>query len=324
MSTSGKDFYNIENEPQNLLNPIPELKDDSLITKDILKHVQHMAIKNMRNVADEKMEINPLLLIVLRIFSKHRDKVFNFIDVGCAFGDCLFRLEYLKYLKNYNFNIHSIGIDPLITNYKEVPSRYNGDELKSINEVYKRGLQLFTNLIECAISTEEGEHDFYVQEALDCSSLNKINTSKITHEETSDDNFFLPTRGKVAKKIITTKEIKKVPVKKLSSVIEEHNLNDEIIHFLKVDAQGQDLNVIKSCEKYLKNVALIMLETTMPYITNGTLYENSTNFKQDMMFFKKNNFKLIKMKKLLHDDADVLLYNKSLLTPEGGKWQWLY
>ena len=86
----------------------------------------------------------------------------------------------------------------MITNYKQIPFRSKEDELRSINEVYKRGLDLFTNLIECAISTEEGEHDFYVQEALDCSSLNKINKYKITHEDTSDDNFFLPTRSKVA------------------------------------------------------------------------------------------------------------------------------
>ena len=40
------------------------------------------------------------------------------------------------------------------------------------------------------------------------------------------------------------------------------------IHFLKIDTQGNDLNVLKGCEQYLSKILFIQTE----YTTNGEYY----------------------------------------------------
>lgn len=217
----------------------------------------------------------------------------NYIDVGIARGLVLTHLQELGLRLE---NVNSIGIDPLLEEYLKL----------------ENCLSNYTALLPNAISLKDDEEcDFYVQQSLNCSSLNKINKSYITNTKDGGDNFYLPSdRNSVLNTIKTIK----VSTKKLSTIIEEQRLDNEIIHFLKIDAQGQDLNVIKSCGKYLKNVLLIMVETTMPDIENGTLYENSTNFKQDNEFLEKNGFKLLGFEKLLEDDADALYFNESLVS----------
>ena len=80
---------------------------------------------------------------------------------------------------------------------------------------------------------------------------------------------------------------------------------------MKVDAQGNDLNVIKSGEIYLKNIMFIVMESNSD--TTSTLYENTTKFTEDYEYLKSHNFELITKEILLRDDYDCLYYNKELI-----------
>ena len=67
-------------------------------------------------MGDYHAEINPLLLTVLKLLNKRGDKVINSIDIGCAIGDCNFRMEYLKHKENYNRSLIQLIIDSMIKN----------------------------------------------------------------------------------------------------------------------------------------------------------------------------------------------------------------
>lgn len=219
-------------------------------------------------------------------------KLINFIDVGVANGMIL---KHMIDLGMKLENINAIGVDPLLKDYYLSRKNY---------------LSKYNTLFNYPISVQDDiESNFFVQKDISCSSLNEINIDYISNKK-SNNKFYLPDNRK---NVIITDNVIKVNTKKLSTLIKDLKLDNEIIHFLKIDAQGQDLNVIKSCEEYLKNVLFIMVETTMPNIENGTLYKDSSNFKQDNNFLEKNNFKLLRLEKLLESDADALYYNNSLI-----------
>jgi hypothetical protein len=78
-----------------------------------------------------------------------------------------------------------------------------------------------------------------------------------------------------------------------------------------VDAQGNDLNVIKSLGNYLNNVMFIVIESNSD--NTSTLYKNSTSFSVDYAYLKSCNFELITKEILLRDDYDCLFYNTNLI-----------
>lgn len=217
----------------------------------------------------------------------------NFIDVGSANG------MILLHMKNAGFNINnvnSVAIDPLLD---IVYNRYNTN-LKNYKHFFNNAISLY----------EKSDVDFYVQMEKACSSLNEINSEYITHDNNQEDQFYLP-ENRIH--VIKTEKIIKVNINKLSSIIKKIKIENDIIHFLKIDAQGQDLNVIKSCEEFTKNIMFIMIETTQPSITNGTLYKNSSTFKEDHEYLVSKNFELVCLETLLYSDADALYYNKDLI-----------
>jgi hypothetical protein len=111
------------------------------------------------------------------------------------------------------------------------------------------------------------------------------------------------------KKIVKTKTLKNI-IKK--------NLKNEIIHILKIDAQGNDLNIIKSIGNYLNNVMFIVMKSNSDIIT--TLYKNSTHFSEDYAYLKSHNFELLTKEILLRDNFDCLYYNINLIQNFDFNW----
>jgi hypothetical protein len=110
--------------------------------------------------------------------------------------------------------------------------------------------------------------------------------------------------------ITTIIEQKEVETQPLKTIIEK-DLKNEIIHILKIDAQGNDLNVIKSAGNLLTNVMFIVMESNSD--TTTTLYKNSTHFAEDCSYLKSRDFELITKETLLRDDMDCLYYNTKLI-----------
>jgi FkbM family methyltransferase len=178
------------------------------------------------------------------------------IDIGSNVGDITRELIQDK----NNFVISVEPIPYLANNLKNLES--NHSNLKVIN---------------CAISDEDGEQTFYINEPHCTSSLKKFN------DEVKNK---WPNRLDYKEKII-------VKTIKLSTLIEELSLQNEIISFLKIDTQGSDLDVIKSSEKYLSNIKEIKCET---FITdkNNDLYIDESKSDEVIEFMNQNNFILTK------------------------------
>jgi FkbM family methyltransferase len=178
------------------------------------------------------------------------------IDIGSNVGDITRELIQDK----NNFVISVEPIPYLANNLKNLES--NHSNLKVIN---------------CAISDEDGEQTFYINEPHCTSSLKKFN------DEVKNK---WPYRLNYKEKII-------VKTIKLSTLIEELSLQNEIISFLKIDTQGSDLDVIKSSEKYLSNIKEIKCET---FITdkNNDLYIDESKSDEVIEFMNQNDFILTK------------------------------
>lgn len=178
------------------------------------------------------------------------------IDIGSNVGDITRELIQDK----NNFVISVEPIPSLANNLKNLES--NHSNLKVIN---------------CAISDEDGEQTFYINEPHCTSSLKKFN------DEVKNK---WPNRLDYKEKII-------VKTIKLSTLIEELLLQNEIISFLKIDTQGSDLDVIKSSEKYLSNIKEIKCET---FITdkNNDLYIDESKSDEVIEFMNQNDFILTK------------------------------
>jgi FkbM family methyltransferase len=257
--------------------------------EDVFKETEQYVFNNLINVTQLNIindiksssifKIIDFLNIVLHKFNK-----INFIDVGCAIGD-------VRNLIKHN-NLFSIGIDPLIEKYK---NRCN-NTLSSYNILY-----------DVAVDIEEGEKKFNITSSLDTSSLYDFNT-ELTSDENNKSYFYIPKSN--IDFITNIVETKQVRTKTLKNIIEK-DLKNDIIHILKVDAQGNDLNVIKSLGNYLNNVMFIVIESNSD--NTSTLYKNSTSFSVDYAYLKSCNFELITKEILLRDDYDCLFYNTNLI-----------
>ena len=223
-------------------------------------------------------KIAEFLNVVLRKFQK-----INCIDVGCAIGDFRNLITHA--------NVFSIGIDPLIEQYKH----------------WHNHLNKFTILHNVAIDNVSGKKMFNITNSRDTSSLFEFNT-ELTTSECNLTHFYIPPS--VIHQITTIIEQKEVETQPLKTIIEK-DLKNEIIHILKIDAQGNDLNVIKSAGNLLTNVMFIVMESNSD--TTTTLYKNSTHFAEDYSYLKSRDFELITKETLLRDDMDCLYYNTKLI-----------
>jgi len=232
---------------------------------------------NIQNTSIFKIA-NFLSLILNQI-----DKI-NIIDVGCAIGDFLHIIEHK--------NIFIIGIDPLHKYYN-----------------IQQNLSKYSVLYDCAIDLDNNDKMFNITPGKDCSSLYDFNIDQITNDITNTTHFYMPNYRMFESCSVI--EQKKVKCSTLKDIIIENNLETNIIHILKVDAQGNDLNVIKSLENYINNILFIVMESNSE--NTSTLYKNSSTFNEDYEYLTLNNFELIGKEILLRDDYDCLYYNKSLL-----------
>lgn len=191
----------------------------------------------------------------------------NLIDVGCV-GEKL-PSPWKKYKKKIDT---ILTFDPLAEDYqvKEIDSKvihYN-----------------------CAVFSQEGDRPFYIYNKEACSSLFRMNQGFLT--ETFDE---------VLEKY-QLKKIIQVNCVRLDTLIDESNINFD---FLKVDAQGADLEVVKSLGRYLKEqIVGIHIELLFK-----PLYEGACLFSEADSFLRDHGFYLIKsIRRKKHPFFDDFLY----------------
>lgn len=87
-------------------------------------------------------------------------------------------------------------------------------------------------------------------------------------------------------------ETYEVETTRLDTFIELYNLQDTKIDFLHIDAQGVDLDVLKSLGKYIKNVESGVIETVKE--KEKSIYMNQVNTLENVEQFLKENKFIIK------------------------------
>jgi FkbM family methyltransferase len=94
---------------------------------------------------------------------------------------------------------------------------------------------------------------------------------------------------------ITQKQIGTIDLIKLSDFVIENNIPK--INLLCMDIQGYELNVLKGCDEYIKNIDFIIMEEPKPIINTEYLpinvhskYINAPTSEEIKLFMNKHNF----------------------------------
>ncbi len=207
------------------------------------------------------------------------------IDVGCFIGKFLRRFSQRVYPP-----VWSIGIDP----------------------VRHPHVQPYSVFVEAAVARgPEQERTLYEYTDPSCNSLLRMDAANITHDPSQR-----ATRWFVDRSIEGLVRTRTVPVWPLSRLIEVHGLQEEVIHFLKIDAQGTDLDVFLSLGRYLPHCLFVQLETVYSGDRRIRLYEGQTIFEDERPVIEREGFRLIQVydhgRVGASPEADVIFVNTRL------------
>lgn len=239
----------------------------------------HFEISERRQV--EVLELLAAALNKLRI-----DSVV-YIDVGAACGDVLALLQLRSGLRK---TVFSIGIDPIdVTAHRN----YSGYVLGAIS------------------SGPEDLADFHRYSSSDCSSLRLMNPSNVSHDsaDIAKGLYFTPVI------VEQLEETLKVPTFRLDTLIRQYGLADEVLHFVKIDAQGSDLDAFLSLGEFTGNCLFLRIETVMPVAGAPVrlLYEGQTTWAEDRATIEAAGFRLLNISHFgVTPEADVTFVNAKL------------
>ena len=190
-----------------------------------------------------------ILKLVKKIVKNNKDKI-NFIDVGSNIGDkSLFFARNLLNQNIQNFHVHSIE-----------PTEFAFNKQKknlSLNKILSKKISL---------------HNYFI------SNRKKKNVSTYSSWNLKKNNNSHNIHGGVLKKIKNNTKNSS-----LDNFIKKFKINDNII--IKIDVDGFELNVLKSCEKQIRSKNIIFFMEYAPYAFN----EHGRSIKEFFIFIKKNN-----------------------------------
>lgn len=173
-------------------------------------------------------------------------------DVGACLGESIPKFE---------------GFDEI---YAFEPAAYIFDSLSQSCQNDPR-----IKCFQIAISDEDGIKSFNYHDHYGYSSLLDIESEGEFAEKCRQDDPGFDT-------IISVTEVQS---KRLDTFMIENGINH--IDFLKIDTQGNDLNVVKSLGSFIDNVELIEVEVQIK-----PLYKNSSSKEEIMSYMTMNNFSL--------------------------------
>ena len=177
----------------------------------------------------------------------------NVVDVGSARASFLSELE-----KIFNLNdVYAIGIDPFDHNVKDH---------------YDKFFQICVDNVD--VPTKK---NFFINSDDQTSSLCKLQPENFSSNLNDKDKFYYSQT--IIDKITKIKEVVEVDVLNLNSIIEEE-LPEGIVHFIKIDTEGKDLDIIKSLsDDTLNRTKFICIEC-------------ESNRKECIDYFESKNFEV--------------------------------
>ncbi len=225
------------------------------------------------------------LEVIASFFNASRMPKINLIDVGCYKGYFLDRFQSLV-----RKPIFSVGIDPVRWEH----------------------VLPYSAFIEGAVTNQpEGSYDFYEYNDPMCNSLKKMNVDKITHDPAERSERYF-----VERHIETLTNVRSIEAAPLAALIQRLKMENEILHFLKIDAQGCDLEVFLSLHEFIPRCLFVQLESLASKNKDIALYENQALFEEEKPVLEKYGFKLFSMTDYgqtgASPEADVIFLNLPL------------
>jgi hypothetical protein len=203
-----------------------------------------------------------------------KDEKKTLIDVGC---------HRAHFLSNSQIKFHfKIGIDPL-----------EFDE-QAVYDVVVNG----------AVSTQKNQKLFYVYENDGCSSLLKMKSDEVTHDFAERKNKWY-----VSFKIENLKKILRTDTCTLEEIIDQH-FSTESVSLIKIDAQGSDIDVVKSLGKYLNTDKVKFLFIELPS-RDIVLYEDQLDYPSSIQALNEYGFEVVHK-----HDFEILGYDGKPCSPE--------
>ena len=241
----------------------------------------------------------------------------NFVDVGCYNCGWINVFKALASLNGPQKEMFTIAIDPIKQTLAENPE-LGTEPLHDEYDVF----------LEKAIHQFPGKYPFYryIQSEQN-GSLRKMNPDGITFDKKDKDKFFinqaeLGTLGAEHQQYETIEEMTKikgvteVECVTLQSVFEEY-ISPEIIHFLKIDTQGTDIETFFSLgEDAIKNNCLfVQLECAMSKSEAAQMYMGGSIFTQDNAFMESQGYMLVNLRNYHKyvSEADAVFMNMGLV-----------
>jgi FkbM family methyltransferase len=154
------------------------------------------------------------------------------------------------------------------------------------------GLRVFSQ----AVSLQPGQALFHIADHDDCSSLQEF-------DDRANQNWIHPWHP--YKSFAT---IDRIPVKvvRLDDFLEQEGI--DTVDFLMIDAQGEDLRVVESLGKRMRDVKQIQIEVN---IHAAPLYKNSFTLEQAQVFFRGHRFRQhVLWKQSMNREANVIFRNE--------------
>lgn len=203
-----------------------------------------------------------------------KDEKKTLIDVGCH------RAHFLSNSQiKFDFKI---GIDPL-----------EFDEQA-----------LYDVVVNGAVSTQKNQKLFYVYENDGCSSLLKMKSDEVTHDFAERKNKWY-----VSFKIENLKKILRTDTCTLEEIIDQH-FSTESVSLIKIDAQGSDIDVVKSLGKYLNTDKVKFLFIELPS-RDIVLYEDQLDYPSSIQALNEYGFEVVHK-----HDFEILGYDGKPCSPE--------
>ena len=207
------------------------------------------------------------------------NKEWNIIDVGASIG--LFS-TFIASRQNQNKSVNVIAVEPLLVVANRIP------KLPNIHVVPKA-------LSSANHISDSGTRTFQRFEASELSSFLKVN---------SEIDLDLYIEHIPSLKLV---EIMEVPAITLRQLILENDL--QRVDFVKIDAQGADLEIILSAGDCLPRVMSFVLEA--PYTNASSIYEHEPILMETILKMEEQGFLLVRITPNGSGEANIFFVNLS-------------
>ena len=220
----------------------------------------------------------------LNLVLGERDRL-NVVDIGHHrarfIHEFAHQISSLQQIKDKE--LYTIGIDPI---------DYNTNACNKF--------------IQAAISTKTGKSNFNTYDEPGCNSLLNMKLENLVRDR-SEAGWYAPHNisktGKIEVDCVT-----------LKSILDETNFDR--VDFIKVDAQGSDLDCILSAEDWLEKTAFIQTESCVSTTDIKMMYEGQTNKTQDIKTLESLGFELLDSwdhSSISCPEADLIFLNKKYI-----------